>query len=271
MEKVQDSPSTPALVLDKRADGVATLTLNRPERLNALNGALGRALLEAVNRVAEDAAVRAVVLTGAGRGFCGGGDVNVLLTARQTNTTTELEALLQTGKQIVLGLAAMPQPVIAAVNGPAAGAGVNLALACTLRIASEHATFTQSFVKLGLFPDFGGTYFLPRLVGPALAAELLYTGDTVTAPDALRVGLISRIVPGDMLGEEVVAVAKRLAAVPPLVARGIKQALFIDHRDALERALDEEIRLQMLCFRSEDSREGLRAFFENRQPHFRGA
>jgi len=272
MHTSQDSPSVPVpLVLDERRDGVATLTLNRPERLNALNGPLARALVEALNRVAEDVSVRAVVLTGAGRGFCAGGDLTALRTARETEATAELEALLKTGKQIVLAIAGMPKPVLAAVNGPAAGAGVNLALACTLRIASESASFTQSFVKIGLFPDFGGTYFLPRIVGTAGAAELFYTGDTVIASAALRLGIVSRVVPRDALTAEGASFAERLAAAPPLVSLGIKQMLFVDYYAALEHALDEEIRWQMSCFHSEDFREGLEAFLERRRPHFRGA
>jgi len=257
-------------VLESRRDAVATLTLNRPERLNALNGALGQALLDALNSLAEDAAIRAVVLTGAGRGFCAGGDIDVLRKAREREDLTEVEALLKTGKQIILAMARMPKPIIAAVNGPAAGAGANLALACTTRIASEQANFTQSFAKIGLFPDFGGTYFLPRLVGPALAMELILTAAAVTAADALRMGLVSRVVSHDRLDQETMLLAARFAAAPPIVARGIKQALGGDGREELEKALDEEIRWQMTCFRSQDCREGLQAFFEKRPPRFQG-
>ena len=164
----------------------------------------------------------------------------------------------------------MPKPVIAAINGPAAGAGVSLALVCGLRLASDRATFTQSFVKIGLFPDFGSTFLLPRLVGPTIAARLLYTGDTITADEALRAGMITHVVPNDALAEEATLWARRLAAAPPVVVRGLKQVAFGVNRPALEHAIDEEIRWQMVCFRSEDSREGLRAFFEKRPPQFRG-
>ena len=256
--------------METRRDAVSTLTLNRPERLNALNGALGQALLDALNRVAEDAAIRAVVLTGAGRGFCAGGDIDVLRKAREREDLSEVETLLKTGKQIVLAIAAMPKPVIAAVNGPAAGAGANLALACTTRIASEQANFTQSFAKIGLFPDFGGTYFLPRLVGAAVAMQLMLTAETLTAAEALRIGLVSRVVSPNRLEEETAQLAGRLAAAPPIVARGVKQTLGGGDREQLERALDEEIRWQMTCFRSQDSLEGLKAFFEKRAPHFEG-
>ena len=128
----------------------------------------------------------------------------------------------------------------------------------------------QSFAKLGLFPDFGATYFLPRLLGPGRAAELLYTGETISAADAARLGLVSRVVPHDSLAEETAALAKNLAAAPPLVVRGIKQALFTDHREELQGALEEEIRWQIRCFQSKDSREGIQAYFEKRAPRFRG-
>ena len=264
-------PASAPLVLESRRDAVSTLTLNRPERLNALNSALGQALLEAFHGLANDATVRAIVLTGAGRGFCSGGDVDLLRKAREREDVTEVEALLKLGKQIILAITTMPKPVIAAVNGPAAGAGANLALACATRIASEQASFTQSFARIGLFPDFGGTYFLPRLVGPALATELFLSAQTLTAADALRIGLVSRVVSHDHLEAETALLANRLAAAPPIVARGIRQALCLDDRLQLERALDEEIRWQVTCFRSQDCLEGLHAFLEKRPPRFQGS
>jgi 2-(1,2-epoxy-1,2-dihydrophenyl)acetyl-CoA isomerase len=259
------------LQLKSGREAISTLTLNRPERLNALNRALSQALLDALNGLAQDAAVRAIVFTGAGRGFCAGGDIDLLRKAREREDVTEVETLLKLGKQIILAIATMPKPVIAAVNGPAAGAGVNLALACTTRIASEHASFTQSFAKVGLFPDFGATYFLPRLVGPAMASELMLSAETLTAADALRISLVSRVVPHDRLEEEAALLAGRLAAAPPIVARGIKQALCLNDREQLERALDEEIRWQVSCFRSHDCLEGLQAFLEKRPARFQGA
>lgn len=259
------------LVLQSRRESVFTITLNRPDRLNALNSALGQALLDSLNSAMHDNAVRAVVLTGAGRGFCAGGDIDLLRKARERDDVTEVESLLKLGKRIILAIATMPKPVIAAVNGPAAGAGANLALACTTRIASEQASFIQSFAKIGVFPDFGGTYFLPRLVGPALAMELMLTAETVSAAEALRIGLVSHVVPPECLEAETSLLANRLAAAPPIVVRGIKQALCVDGREHLERALDEEIRWQVTCFRSRDCLEGLHAFFEKRAPRFQGA
>lgn len=258
-------------MLETRRNAVSTLTLNRPERLNALNGALGHALVDALHSLTKEISVRAVVITGAGRGFCAGGDIDILRRAREREDVTEVEALLKLGKQIILAIATMPKPVIAAVNGPAAGAGANLALACTTRIASEQASFTQAFSKIGLFPDFGGTYFLPRLVGPAWAAELMLGAATVTPAEALRIGLVSRVVSEDRFEQETALLAEQLAAAPPIVARGIKQALCLDDREQLERALDEEIRWQVTCFRSRDCLEGLQAFLEKRAPRFHGS
>ncbi len=258
-------------MLESRRGAVATLTLNRPERLNALNSALGRAIVDALHSVAEDTSVRAVVLTGAGRGFCAGGDLELLQRARERQDLTEVEALLKMGKQMILAIATMHKPVLAAVNGPAAGAGANLALACTARIASENASFTQSFAKIGLFPDFGATYFLPRLVGRAFAAELLLTAATVAADEALRIGLVSHVVPQDRFEQETALLADRLAAAPPIVALGIKQTLCVDDRAQMEKALDEEIRWQKTCFRSDDCREGIQAYLEKRPPRFHGS
>ncbi len=270
MTESAQSVSSTALVLEERKGAVVTLTLNRPERLNALDVALARALVEALGRVAEDPAVRAVVLTGAGRGFCAGGDLNLLREARARNAGHELEGLLRGGKEVVLAVVGMRKPVLAAINGPAAGAGVNLALACDLRIASDRASFAESFAKVGLFPDFGGTYLLPRLVGPARAAEMFYTGEMISAADAERLGLVNRVVPHDFLAEEAAVMAAHLAAAPPLAVRAVKQVLFGSDRAALERALDAEIEQQVECFLSEDCVEGLAAFFEKRPPHFRG-
>ena len=175
------------------------------------------------------------------------------------------------GKQMILAIATMHKPVLAAVNGPAAGAGANLALACTARIASENASFTQSFAKIGLFPDFGATYFLPRLVGRAFAAELLLTAATVAADEALSIGLVSHVVPQDRFEQETALLADRLAAAPPIVALGIKQTLCVDDRAQMEKALDEEIRWQKTCFRSDDCREGLQAYLEKHPPRFHGS
>lgn len=265
----QAAPVAP-LVLETREGAVGVLTLNRPDRLNALNVELGAALLEALRRAGADDSVRCVVLTGAGRAFCSGGDLAVLRDTRLRNAGPELESLLRNGKEIVLALCTMPKPVVAAVNGPAAGAGMNIALACDIRIAAEVASFGQNFARVGLFPDFGGTWLLPRLAGPSVAAELFYTGEMISAAEAARLGIVNRTVPGEKLAEEVRAVAGRLAAAPPLAARAVKQVLFASDLEALERALDFENARQVECFHSEDCLEGMNAFFEKRAPRFQG-
>ncbi|MGH9683207.1 MAG: enoyl-CoA hydratase/isomerase family protein [Candidatus Acidiferrales bacterium] len=258
------------LVQEMRSGAVLTLRMNRPEKLNALNVELGRALVHALIRAAEDKEVRAVVLTGAGRGFCAGGDLALLRDVRQRKAPREMEGLLVAGKEICLAIATMTKPVIAAVNGPAAGGGMNLALACDLRIASDKAIFAESFANIGLYPDFGGTYFLPRIVGMALAAELFYTAETISAEDALRLGIVNRVVAADKFEQETKELAESLAAAPPLAIRDVKRTILADDRKALETKLDEEIRLQLHCFESEDCLEGLNAFSEKRKPQFRG-
>ncbi len=257
-------------MLETREGDVATLTLNRPDRLNALNVELATALRDALRRVSGDAEVRCVVLTGAGRAFCSGGDLVLLRSARSRGAGQELEGLLRAGTEIVLAITDLPMPILAAVNGPAAGAGMNLALACDLRMASDQASFGQNFAKVGLFPDFGGTYLLPRIVGPARAAEMFYTGEMVSAAEAERMGIVNHVVPHERLAEEARALAARLAAAPPLAARAVRRTLFGAERDALVRALEAEARQQRECFLSEDCAEGLNAFFEKRAPKFRG-
>jgi 2-(1,2-epoxy-1,2-dihydrophenyl)acetyl-CoA isomerase len=265
----QPSPANPVL-LELKYDGVATLVMNRPDRLNALNNELAMALNEALGRLAEDADARVVVITGAGRAFCAGGDLAMIGKGRATGATQELEPLLRSGMQAVLTMRVMPQPVIAAINGPAAGAGMNIALAADIRIAAEEATFGQNFAKVGLFPDFGGTYFLPQLVGPAKAAELFYTGDMIDAKTALHLGIVNRVVPGSYLETEVRGLAQKLADGPPLAIRAIKKTLFAAEKQKLEEALEHEVEVQMRCFFSEDCSEGIRAFFEKRLPRFQG-
>jgi 2-(1,2-epoxy-1,2-dihydrophenyl)acetyl-CoA isomerase len=257
-------------VLEECHGPICTLRLNRPDRLNALNIEMARALVAGLLRASDDKSVRAVVITGAGRGFCAGGDVGLLRDLRKRKASRELEPLLTAGKEICIAIASMTKPVIAAVNGPAAGGGMNLALACDLRIASDQAKFAESFANLGLYPDFGGTYFLPRIVGMALAGELFYTAELLTAEDALRLGIVNRVFPADKFEEEVRTLAGVLAAAPPLALRDVKRTILGEDRRTLEEKLDEEIRLQIHCFESEDCLEGLNAFFEKRKPNFRG-
>ena len=229
-------PANASVILEERSGAILTIRLNRPDRLNALNVELATALAAALRRASDDASIRCVVLTGAGRAFCGGGDVGVLRDARKRNASHELAALVSAGKEIVLLLVTMAKPVLASVNGPAAGGGSNLALACDLRIAAEQASFGQSFAKLGLYPDFGGTFLLPRLVGPARAAELFYSGEMISADECLRIGIYNRVVPFEQLAAEAsrqklaanMASAKKIGALAAEAAKskGITSVVF---------------------------------------------
>jgi enoyl-CoA hydratase/carnithine racemase len=266
-EATQAAPSNP-LILESKHNGVATLTLNRPDKLNALNKDLAVALNESLGRIVTDKSVFVVVITGAGRAFCSGGDLGVISEGRKNNDTTELEPLLRAGMHAVLKMRSMAQPVIAAVNGPAAGAGMNIALAADMRIASDNATFGQNFIKVGLFPDYGGTFFLPQLVGPAKAAEMFYTGDMIDAKTALDFGIVNRVVPAAQLEAETAKLAQKIAESPSVSIRAMKNALFGSHKLELGKALDEEVEQQLKCFRSPDCREGINAFLEKRPPKF---
>jgi 2-(1,2-epoxy-1,2-dihydrophenyl)acetyl-CoA isomerase len=262
--------ATSPLVVEERSGAVLTLCLNRPEKLNALNPEMCRELIHGLLHAGEDKSVRAVVLTGAGRGFCSGGDINFMRDARSRRAVHEFEAMLDLGREICLAIASMPKVVIAAVNGPAAGGGMSLALACDLRIASEPAFFMQAFGQLGLYPDFGATFFLPRLVGLSRASELFYTGERLSAEEAHRMGIVASVFSKETFEEETRKLAEHVAAGPPLAFRDVKRTMVGDAHAELEQAIEEENRLQMHCFVSDDCAEGLAAFFEKRAPNFRG-
>ncbi len=270
MSNSQQPAQGAPVILEAKHEGIATLVMNRPDRLNALNNELAMAVNDALGRLAADDAVRAVVITGAGRAFCAGWDLGALGRGRQTGATQELAPLLRAGMEMVLKMRTMPQPVIPAVNGAAAGAGMNIALAADIRIASEDATFGQNFAKVGLFPDYGGTYFLPQLVGPAKAAELFYTGEMIDAKTALCLGIVNQVVPASQFEAEVKALAQKIAQGPTLAVRAVKKALFASQEKELAWALEQEVQEQVRCYLSEDCNEGIRAFMEKRAPKFQG-
>jgi 2-(1,2-epoxy-1,2-dihydrophenyl)acetyl-CoA isomerase len=259
-----------SLLYDKK-DGIATLTLNRPDRLNALGGSLRRDLLDAFTRTAADPEVRVIVVTGAGAGFCAGGDVKEMSEARARGETRPVgEKVAPARDKVLLTMCEAPQPIIAAVNGAAAGAGMNLALACDIRIASTAARFSQAFVRRGLHPDWGGTYFLPRIVGTAKACEMIFTGDIIDAAEALRLGIVSAVVEPDKLMAHVRALAARIAAGPPVAIRLAKGSIYHNAQCELRSALERETFSQNICFDTEDAKEGIRAFVEKRAPVFGG-
>ena len=270
MTQASHPAAAATVLLESRESSIVTLTLNRPDRLNALDQHLSRSLNEALTRIAADLTVHVVILTGAGRAFCAGGDLAMIGKGRASGDDTEVAPILRSGMQAVLKMRTMPQPVIAAVNGPAAGAGMNLALAADLRIAVEESVFGQNFAKVGLFPDYGGTYFLPQLVGPAKAAELFYLGDMIDAKTALQLGLVNHVFPSDRFPAEVQSLATKIATGPQVAIRAVKQAIFAQDARALNEALEREVEHQLKCFHSHDCMEGIRAFLEKRPPSFRG-
>ena len=249
------------------AAAVATITLDRPESLNALTIPMKVALREALGSIAEDRSVRAVVLTGSGRAFCAGQDLG----EREAPDAPPLDVeLRERYNPIIRAIRSMGQPVIAAVNGVAAGAGASIAFACDLRIASTEARFVLAFGRIGLVPDSGATWLLPRLVGAARAAEIALLGDAIGADDALRFGLVNRVVPADALATESRAMAERLAAGAPLATALTKQALDRSWGIDLDEALDGEAKLQGIVGATRDHAEGLAAFREKRPPRFTG-
>ncbi|HXJ91818.1 MAG TPA: enoyl-CoA hydratase-related protein [Terriglobia bacterium] len=258
-------------VLIRRRDGVATLVLNRPEKLNAINAALIEGLTTALDSVERDREIRVAVITGAGRGFCAGGDIEQMMELKTGFHSAAFRGFLEAGHGLVRKLRTLPKPVVASVNGPAAGGGVGLALACDLRIASERATFTQAFAKLGLHPDWGGSFNLPRLVGMGRALEMFWLSEPVRAEEAKRLGVINFLVPHESLADETAQLSARLAAAAPLPMALMKQAFYERIHTELERVMDHELEAQMKCFASEDVNEGLRAFTEKRPPKFKGS
>ena len=255
-----------------RRDGsVVTITLNRPDKLNAMTGVMSDELLDVFTSVRDDDDARCIVVTGAGRGFCAGQDLTEFESAYRAGDRPDIrEHLEQSYHRLIPVVVATPKPVIAAVNGVAAGAGVSLAAACDIRIAAEKARFTQAFVKIGLIPDSGGTWLLPRIIGYARALELSITGEVIDVETALQIGLVNRVVSGDALEEEVSGLAARLAAMPTAAIGETKSLLRGAALLNLEAALHAEAEAQARMGQTDDHLEGVMAFAEKREPHFQG-
>jgi 2-(1,2-epoxy-1,2-dihydrophenyl)acetyl-CoA isomerase len=257
-------------LIEAIADGVATLTLNRPDRLNALSTPMMEGLLEALPRLAEDAAVGAIVLTGAGRGFCAGGDVKSMAEESAQRTLVDAVAHLRGRMEVSRLLHEIPKPTIAMVNGPAAGAGLSLALACDLRIAAQSARFVTAFANVGFSGDFGGSYFLSKLVGTGRARELYYTADPLNVADALSLGIVNRVVPDADLVAITMLLAHKLARGPRIALALMKQNFNAAENCTLAQLLDLEARHQIETGRTQDHKEAARAFIEKRTPIFVG-
>jgi enoyl-CoA hydratase/carnithine racemase len=250
-------------------DGIATITLDRAEKMNAFAGSMREDLLRAIEAAVVDPAARVLVITGAGRAFCAGGDIDNMARLKSEGAPfDEIEALMGAGAAVVRALQAFDRPTLAAVNGPAAGAGLGLALACDLRLAADTATFGATFSRIGLHPDWGCSWSLPRLVGPSRALRMIWTGEVIDAAHAARIGLVDQLVPTGDFQNSVAALAKRLAAAPPVAVARAKQAIERSARATLEEMLAFEVEAQRAAWESSDSGEGIAAFVEKRPPRF---
>ena len=252
-------------------NNVAMITLNRPETLNALTPLMRKSFALALEMAEKDDAVRVLVITGAGKGFCSGGDVKAMNAAKKSGNTSALDEKIDPIRDtIVMALRNATKPVIAAVNGAAAGAGMNIALACDIRVASANAKFGETFAKRGLHPDWGGTYFLPRIVGTAKACELIWSGKIINAKEALELGIISDLVTPSKLMNTSLEMAQSFAAGPPTAIRLAKRALYRSMESTLREALEFETYAQNICSETQDAKEGISAFVEKRDPQFTG-
>jgi 2-(1,2-epoxy-1,2-dihydrophenyl)acetyl-CoA isomerase len=256
-------------LLETIEDGIAWLTLNRPDRLNALSPVMVSSLAEALERLSADHRVGAIVVTGAGRGFCAGGDVKTMASRANQGFEERVEGLRRMHRLPML-LRTIPKIVIAMVNGPAVGAGLGLAMACDLRIAGRSARFGAGFAGVGYSGDFGGSWSLTRLVGTAKARELYFLGDIVDAAEAASVGLVNRVVEDDALRRETLALARRIADGPRVAYGYMKRNLFAAETEPLATVLEMEAVHQARTAMTEDHLEAAKAFVERRRPVFKG-
>jgi len=249
---------------------IAIIKLNRPDKLNAFGGPMREEILDVLAKIGADNTLRVVIVTGEGRGFSAGGDIDHLKKLREKKDEAGFRQVLAHGQEITKTMRSLPKPVIAAVNGPCAGAGFSFALGCDIRIASDAATFGASFSRIGLHPDWGGSWFLPKLVGSANACELIFTGSMFSAEEAQRIGLVNRVVPHAQLMPAVLELAATVAKSAPRVLRLAKESIYRSLSSDMDSALAREAEVQMECFYSDDFLEGLSAFKEKRRPRFNG-
>lgn len=254
-----------AVVLYEKIGQIAKITLNRPKALNAMNGELVQSLASRLSEAEKDTDVRVIILTGAGKGFCAGGDLSYL---KQLTNVIEARGFITEVGALVSQIQSIAKPIIAMVNGVAAGAGFNLAIACDIVFAADTARFAQSFVKVGLVPDCGGMYLLPKIVGIHKAKELMFTADLIGVDKANELGLINRIAAGDKLEEETLAFANKLIASAPIALGMVKKTLNGMEDMTLDNWLSHEADMQTLCMQTADHQEGIAAFMEKRAPKF---
>jgi 2-(1,2-epoxy-1,2-dihydrophenyl)acetyl-CoA isomerase len=253
----------------EKAGGVANIALNRPKKLNAFDGTMHDELHAALDEVAEDDEIRCIVVRGEGRGFSAGADLAQIVSEADGDPDLG-EYLRETYSRLVKRTVGMEKPLIAALHGPVYGAGVGLALACDLRIAAENTKFSVAFIKIGLMPDAGVTFLLPRVVGLGRAMEMSMLGDAVDAEEAHRIGLVNRVVAEDSLSEEAQNLAERLAAMPTGALGKMKASLYASFETDLATALEREAEGQTFCGYTQDHKEGVTAFFEKREARFVG-
>ncbi|MBI4850486.1 MAG: enoyl-CoA hydratase [Acidobacteria bacterium] len=252
-----------------KENSIAWLTLNRPDKLNALVGTAREEILDALTSLEKDNNTKAICITGAGKGFCAGGDINYMASLQKDNDLEAFKKLLESGRQIVTKVRMLEKPVVAMINGVAAGAGLNLALASDIRIASSSARFSQAFIKIGLHPDWGGTFFLPRLIGTARACEMIFTGDVFDAETAYQFGLVNKVVSDNELQTKTQELLQKLVSRPSRALALAKRAIYQGIEHSLSQALDYETLAQRECFESENAKEGIQAFLERRDPKFK--
>ena len=256
-------------ILSDKENGVANVALNRPKKLNAFDGTMHEELYAALDDAAADDEVRCVLLRGEGRGFSAGADLAQIIESADGDPDLG-EYLRNSYSRLIKRMTSLQKPIVAALHGPVYGAGVGLALACDLRVAAQSAKFSVAFIKIGLMPDAGVSFFLPRVVGLGRAMEMSLLGDAVEADEALRIGLVNKVVPDENLAEETAALAGRLATMPTAAIGRTRQALHASFEADLETALEQEAEGQTFCGYTADHKEGVRAFFEKREARFSG-